>query len=200
MILGLTGGIASGKSLVAEIFRAFGIPVIDTDVIARQVVAPGQPAWHALRAAFGADFFTPKGELDRAAMARRVFSDPEARRRLEGITHPAIFAAVDAQIAALQAQPSPPRMILVAVPLLFEVGAEDRFDGIIVIWATPEQQRERLITHRGYTPEEADARIAAQQPLIEKTVRGDFIIDNTGSVEETREQVEDLILSLHGMP
>ncbi len=200
MILGLTGGIASGKSLVAEIFRAFAIPVIDTDELARQVVAPSHPAWQLLRATFGPDYFTAAGELDRAAMARRVFADPDARHTLEAITHPAIFAAVDAQIAALQAAAHPPKMILVAVPLLFEVQAEGRFDGIIVVWATPEQQRARLITTRAYTPEEADARIAAQLPLLDKVVRGDFIIDNTGTIDETREQVEDMILTLHGMP
>ncbi|MHB9025089.1 MAG: dephospho-CoA kinase [Armatimonadota bacterium] len=192
MIVGLTGGIASGKSLVADYFRELGVPVIDTDEIARQVVAPGQPAWHCLREAFGSDYFLPDGQLDRAAMAQRVFADEEARITLESITHPAIFTEVDRQTAALQHASSPP-VIVVVVPLLFEVSAEDRFDATIVVKATPQQQRERLQRTRGYSDEEADARLAAQLPLETKLARADYRIDNTGTIEQTRAQVRDLL-------
>lgn len=193
MIIALTGGIASGKSLVANRFREHGIPVIDTDEIARQVVAPGQPAWLRLREAFGPAYFEPDGALDRAAMAARVFADPDARRALEAITHPAVFAEVDRQVAALCDAPHPPPTILVAVPLLYEVGAEGRFDGVVVVHANRDQQLARLAASRGYPPAEAEARIAAQLPVEEKRMRADWVIDNTGSVEATRTQVDALV-------
>jgi dephospho-CoA kinase len=196
MILGLTGGIASGKSLVATYIQELGIPVIDTDEIARQVVAPGQPAWHCLSAWLGPTFFLPDGTLDRTAVARRIFADPDDRLHLESITHPAIFAEVERRIGELQASATPPQMIVVAVPLLFEVGAEDRFDAVIVVWSTPEQQRERLMRFRGYQANEADARIAAQLPLQDKLLRAHYQIDNTGTPEETRRQVVELMHSL----
>lgn len=195
-VVGLTGGIASGKSLVADIFGELGIPVIDTDIIARQVVAPGHPAWQRLRDAFPAHCFLPTGELDRAAMAQLVFTDPDARRRLEAITHPAIFAEVDRQLAALRQQTPPPAYAIVVVPLLFEVGAADRFDAIIVVKASREQQRARLIEQRAATPDDADARLAAQWPIEEKLRRADYIIDNSGSVADTRRQVAQLHDSL----
>ena len=119
MRVGLTGGIASGKSLVAAYLQELGIPVIDTDDIARQVVAPGQPACRRLWEWLGTDYFCPDGTLDRAAVARRIFADPADRKRLETITHPAIFAEVDRRAAELNAAPNPPDIIAVAVPLLF---------------------------------------------------------------------------------
>jgi len=196
MTVGLTGGIASGKTLVARYLQELGIPVIDTDDIARQVVAPGQPAWHRLWEWLGADYFCPDNTLDRAAVARRVFANPADRKRLEAITHPAIFAEVDRRAAALGAASNPPDIIAVAVPLLFEVGAEDRFDAVIVVWATPEQQRDRLQRDRNYTIAEADARLAAQWPLSDKCSRTAYCIDNSGTVEETRRQVEELVETL----
>jgi len=196
MTVGLTGGIASGKTLVASYLRELGVPVIDTDDIARQVVAPGQPAWHRLQEWLGPDYFCPDGSLDRAAVARRVFDSETDRKQLEAITHPAIFDAVDARIAELAASAQPPDIIAVAVPLLFEVGAEDRFDVVVVVWSTPEQQRARLQRDRAYTPEQADARIAAQLPLADKLTRTDYRIDNSGTLEETRRQVEALVEKL----
>lgn len=196
MIVGLTGGIASGKSVVATYFQALGVPVIDTDEIARQVVAPGQPAWRLLFAWLGPDYFLPDGALDRAAVARRVFADADDRRRLEAITHPAIFTEVDRQIAALAAEADPPALIAVAVPLLYEVAAEERFDTVVVVWATPEQQRARLVQTRGYSPADADARIAAQLPLADKRARAAHCIDNTGTLDATRVQVEALVRRL----
>lgn len=196
MIIGLTGGIASGKSLAAEYFRELGVPVIDTDDIARQVVAPGQPAWLRIRETFGPDVFTPDGQLDRPAMARRVFIDPAARRRLEAVTHPAIFAEVDRQIDLLQHASPSPRVIVVVVPLLFEVGAEERFDVTVLVKASPEQQRARLQQLRGYSAEEADNRITAQLPLDEKCRRADYCLDNSGEKDALRRQVVMLLQEL----
>ncbi len=197
-ILGLTGGIASGKTLVAGYLQELGIPVIDTDELARQVVAPGQPAWRALRDWLGPDYFLPDGTLDRAAVARRVFADPPDRARLEALTHPAIFAEVDRRIAALRASAPPPCLIVVAVPLLYEVGAAERFDAVAVVWATPEQQRDRLMHARGTPPADADARLAAQWPLRDKLARADYVIDNAGTPASTRAQVRALVARLCG--
>ncbi len=179
MIIGLTGGIASGKSLVAACLQELGVPVIDTDEIARQVVAAGQPAWQRLRELFGPDCFLPDGALDRAAVAARVFADPDARLALEAITHPAIFAEVERRVATLRAAGDPP-LIVVVVPLLYEVGAADRFDAVVTVYATPEQQRDRLRRTRGYTDAQINARLAAQLPVAEKRARADYILDNTG--------------------
>lgn len=191
-IIGLTGGIASGKSLVTEMFRALGVPVIDTDEIARQVVAPSHPAWRRLTAAFPA-CFTAAGTLDRAALAHRVFADSDARRLLESITHPAIFAEVDRQLAELRQSPTPPSLVIVAVPLLFEVGAAERFDATVLVIATPEQQRDRLMRLRHYTRADADARMAAQLPLEDKRRRAQYCIDNTGTPEATRTHILELL-------
>jgi len=196
MLIGLTGGIASGKSLVAGFFEACGVPVIDTDEIARQVVTPGHPAWHRLREAFGPDYFLPDGAVDRARLARLVFADPDARRRLEEITHPAIFAEVDRQVAALRRQTPQPLLIVVAVPLLYEVGAENRFDAVVSVFADPAQQRERLMRTRGSTPAEADARLAAQLPAEEKRRRATYVIDNTLTPDAARAQVRELVTRL----
>ncbi len=184
---------------MADFLREFGIPVIDTDDIARQVVAPGHPAWHRLGAAFGPAYFHPDGHLDRAAMARLVFANPDARRQLEAITHPAIFAEVDRRIADLQAMTPPPPLIVVVVPLLYEVGAAGRFDLTVVVYATPEQQRARLQHDRGYTAEEAEARLAAQMPLADKLPLADYVIDNSGTPAQTRTHVRAFLDAL-GIP
>ncbi len=193
MVIGLTGGIASGKSLVAEYFRAAGVPVIDTDDLAREVVAPGQPAWQRLRETFPPDCFLSDGQVARAALATLVFADPTARRVLEAITHPAIYAEVDRQVSTLQHASPPAPLIVVVVPLLFETGAEARFDLIVVVYARDEQVRARLTQQRGYTLAEAEARIAAQLPLAEKLHRADYLLDNTGTPEQTRAQVAQLL-------
>ena len=198
MIIGLTGGIASGKSLATEFFRQEGIPVIDTDDIARQVVAPGQPAWRALFETFGAAYFTPDGTLKRQELADHIFTHATARRQLESITHPAIFAEVDRQLICLQQRMPPPPFIVVVVPLLFEVDAASRFDLTVLIAATPAQQLARLCQSRGATKEEARKRLAAQLPLGEKRRRADIVLDNTGSPEALQTQVHALIARLTG--
>ena len=195
-IIGLTGGIASGKSLVSDYLVTLGIPMIDTDEIARQVVAPGQPAWHALFKAFGAEYFLANGEVDRAALARYVFIDPLARQQLEALTHPMIFQEVDRRIDELLQSSPAPRLIFVVVPLLFETNAESRFHSTVLVHATPALQRERLMMHRGYTSEEADARIRAQLPSEEKKHRADHLLENTGSEAELYVQVDRLLTQL----
>lgn len=196
MIIGLTGGIASGKSLVSHYLREMGIPVIDTDDIARQVVAPGQPAWQSLRDLFGPDYFRADGQLDRAALARHVFADPQARQQLEAITHPAIFAEVDRQLAEYANTSPPPPLIVVVVPLLFEIGAESRFDATVLVFSAVAQQLDRLQHTRDYPREEAAARIAAQLPLAEKRRRAQYLLENTGSKAALHRQVCELVQQL----
>lgn len=200
MIVGLTGGIASGKSLVSQYLRELGIPVIDTDDIARQVVAPGQPAWQSLRETFGLDYFLADGQLDRSALARAVFTDTHARHTLEAITHPAIFAEVDRQLAEYANSSSPPPLIVVVVPLLFEIGAESHFDATVLVAADEAQQLDRLQHTRGYSREAATARIAAQLPLAEKQRRAHHLLDNTGSPAALHRQVCELVQRLIAHP
>jgi dephospho-CoA kinase len=192
VIIGLTGGIGTGKSLVAGFLRELGVPVIDTDEIARQVVAVGCPAWRRLSEVFGPECFQADGTLDRAVVAELVFHDPERRHRLESIVHPAIFAEVDRQVCNLQCCGAY-SLIVVAVPLLFEVNAPARFDAVVVVTATPDQQRARLAASRGYTPEQTHARMDAQLPLAEKVARADYVIDNSGTPESAHTQVVQLV-------
>ncbi|HEX2949084.1 MAG TPA: dephospho-CoA kinase [Armatimonadota bacterium] len=196
MVIGLTGGIASGKSLVTRYLNELDIPVIDTDEIARQIVAPDQPAWQSIYDIFGPAVFLPDRELDRAALARIVFHDPDARRRLEAVTHPAIFAEVDRQIGFIQNQSPAPELIFVAVPLLFEVNAERHFTATVLIATSREHQCTRLMQTRGYTQEEAEARIDAQLPLSEKIARADYVLYNNGTPRQLRKRVLGLVRHL----
>ena len=200
MVIGLTGGIASGKSLVTRYLRELGIPVIDTDEIARQIVAPGQPVWRSLYAQFGPEYFHPDGQLDRTALAQLVFHDDVARHQLESIPHPAVFAEVEHQLAQLRTKTPPPKLIVVVVPLLFETSSESRYDATVLVKVPEEVQSRRLQETRGYTREHALARIAAQLPLGEKERRADYIIENSATPEQLQKQVLHLINTLrrHG--
>ena len=192
MIVALTGGIASGKTLVADHFRDLGVPIIDTDVIARQLVRPDEPAWHRIMETFGPDYFCANGELDRGKLAELVFTNVNERLRLEAIMHPAIFAEVERQLQALGEQP----LIIVVVPLLYEVAAADRFAAVISVTASSEQQISRLVATRGLTRAEAQARLAAQLPGEEKAGRADYIIDNNGDISVTYRQIDVLFRQL----
>jgi dephospho-CoA kinase len=180
-VVGLTGGLASGKSTFASALRARGAPVVDADAIAREVVRPGEPALAEIVRAFGAGVLDASGALDRPAVSARVFADPEARRRLEAITHPAIRKAMLEETARLAA--SGHDLAFYDAPLLFEVGLDAALDSVVVVWAPPEQQRARAVARGGLAPEEAEARLAAQLPLDEKARRADFVVLNDGPPE-----------------
>jgi dephospho-CoA kinase len=186
--VGLTGGIASGKSTVAGMLRALGAELIDADRVAREVVAPGTPALAEIARRFpgvvGAD-----GVLDRGALGRRVFASTEERAALNAITHPRIQEAVQAQTAALAAR-GVPRVVYDAA-LLVENGLHATMDGgVILVAASPETQRSRLVARDGLTPEEAEARIRSQLPLSEKRRHARWIIENDGDLASLRAQVE----------
>ncbi|HUY98343.1 MAG TPA: dephospho-CoA kinase [Verrucomicrobiae bacterium] len=187
LVIGLTGGVATGKSSVAALLAERGAVVVDADWLARQVVEPGQPALAQIVAAFGPAMLGGDGRLDRARMAELVFRDPAARRRLEAITHPAIRALGERQVAA--ARLARPQLVVQDIPLLFETHREDTVDGVLLVYAPPSLQlrRSRRRDHLG--AEAAALRVAAQWPIDDKRQRATWVIDNSGSRTRTRQQV-----------
>ena len=193
MRVGLTGGVASGKSTVSAILVQLGAVLIDADVLAREVVAGGTPGLEAVVAEFGTELLTDDGELDRPAMGALVFNDADARRRLEAIVHPLVFE----RIVALEAQAPEDAVVVHDIPLLAESGRADTFDAVIVVHAPYELQVDRMIQDRGWTRDEAEARIAAQAPSEERLALATHVIDNTGSTDDLRRRVEAVHASLH---
>ena len=185
--VGLTGGIASGKSAVADMFAGLGVPVIDTDLIAREVVSPGSPALQEIAAAFGTDVLLPDGSLDRAQLRKIVFSEPARRKQLEAITHPRIGVAMEAQCR----QAGGPYQ-LVVVPLLIESGLDQRVDRVLVVDCPEELQLKRLMMRDGESAAHAKQVLAAQLSRAERLARADDIVDNSGSLTETRRRVTAL--------
>lgn len=190
LVLGLTGGIASGKSSVAAIFAELGAVVVSADQLAREAVAPGSPALQELAAAFGRAILGAGGELDREALGRMVFADPAARERLNAITHPVIARLALARLGELRRLQVP--LVVYEAPLLFEAGAESRVDQILMVVIDPAVQRQRLAERDHLDPAGIEARITAQWPQAAKVVRADFVIDNSGPLEQTRRQVAAL--------
>ncbi len=188
--IGLTGGIGSGKSTVAALFAARGVPVIDADVIARELVAPGQPALADIVAAFGADILDAHGQLDRARLRARVFNDDTQRQRLEAILHPRIHAAMAAMIERTAAQTTP--YVLLVIPLLFEAGQRDLVDRVLVVDVPVAQQRERVAARDHLPAEQIEAIFAAQLTREQRVAGADDIIDNSGDVAALERQVDAL--------
>ncbi len=185
--IGLTGGIASGKSTVADLFGALEVPVIDTDKIAREVVEPGQPPLEKLVERFGTGILTPDGHLDRPKLREIVFSDPKARADLEALTHPAIGSAVEAMAAAAGG----PYQILV-IPLLVEKGLGKRLDRVLVVDCPETLQLQRLQARDGSSPAQAQAILDAQAPRTARLKAADDVIRNESDVAALRQQVEAL--------
>ncbi len=190
--VGLTGGVASGKSTVSAILSELGAVVIDADAIAREVVARGTPGLAAVVAEFGAGVLTPEGELDRAAMGALVFSDPAARKRLEGIIHPLVHR----RSAELEADAPSGAVVVHDIPLLTEVGRAGSFDAVVVVDAPEQLQVSRMTEDRGWTREDAESRIAAQASREERLAIATHVIDNTGSLAALRAQVERVYAAL----
>jgi len=193
-VVGLTGGIASGKSTFAGQLRARGVPVIDADALARAAVAPGSPSLARIAEVFGPEALLPDGRFNRPWMAERVFRDPEARRWLEVITHPAIRDLMLEEVARLEADGHP--LAFYDVPLLFEVGLDQAVDSVVVVWTPRAVQAERLVRRDGLTPIEAEARLAAQLPIDEKAARADFVVENQCPPEALGEKAERLLADL----
>lgn len=192
-IIGLTGGIASGKSLVAGLLREMGAHVIDADAIAREVVTPGTDALREIAGAFGPRALAADGTLDRKALAALVFSDPDARARLNTITHPHIRRRIEEEIEAVRSA-RPGATIVVDIPLLLDVAPAEAFalDGTVVVKVDEATQIARLAARDGITEEAARQRLRSQRPLGEKVPLATWVVDNNGSPEATRRQVEAL--------
>ena len=188
MILGLTGSIGSGKTFVSEQFARLGAAVICADALAREVIEPGTPALKEIIAEFGLEVVTDAGELDRRKMASVVFGSPEKRKKLERIIHPRVRQRELELIAEHRDQ----SLIILEIPLLFESGADDLCDKVLVVTVDDEVRAERLAENRGMTRDEVESRLAAQMPEAEKVERADFVIDNSGTRQETVLQVESL--------
>jgi dephospho-CoA kinase len=191
-LFGLTGGLASGKSLVAEHLRARGVPIIDADGLAREVVKPGSPGLEELAKQFPE--VVRGGELDRRRLAALVFSDPERRSRLEAITHPRIQALRDARLAELEAAREP--LAGYDVPLLFEKGLDAGLRPVIVVTAPEDTRVARAMARDGSTEAEVRARLAAQWPLADKVNRADYVIDNAGSAAATRAAADAVLAAV----
>ena len=187
--VGLTGGIATGKSFCLRRFAKLGTPVIDADLISREVVAPGSAALALIRSRFGPSVIAADGSLDRAAMAALVFSDRTARADLESIIHPEVYRRINDWFAN---QPPGTRFAIADIPLLFETGHEHDFDSVIVCACEPFEQLRRLIERDGMTEDAARARLAAQWPIDEKIARADFVVRTDGTFDATDAQVRDV--------
>ncbi|XP_014258472.1 uncharacterized protein LOC106671964 [Cimex lectularius] len=191
-IVGLTGGIASGKSTVSKILKEAGIPVVDADFHARRVVEPGRKAWKKIKAEFGDKILKSNGQLDREQLGMLIFQDRAKRRRLNEITHPEIYKEMFWE--SIKCFYEGHAFIVLDLPLLFESGTMvDYCHKIIVVTCEPEQQLERLLLRDNLTERSARMRIESQMSLDEKARQASFVIDNSGTIEDTQTQVEQLI-------
>jgi dephospho-CoA kinase len=189
-VLGLTGGIGMGKTTVASLLDEVGLPIIDTDVLAREVVEPGQPALAEIRAAFGPTVIDPSGRLRRKELAQIVFEDPARREQLESILHPRIRENWLAQVDRWRAEGYSASTVV--IPLLFETGARPLFDFVICVACSTESQRERL-SARGWTMNEIDRRIASQWRVEEKIGLADYVVWTEGDLDSDRRQIERIL-------
>jgi len=191
MNIGLTGGIATGKSTVAKLLTDKGAMLIDLDRIAREVVSPGQPALEQIVGQFGQAILQPDGTLDRKRLGGIVFADPDKRKQLEAITHPAIRAVMRERMQENK-RLHPDRLTVVEVPLLYESRLAAEFDHAVVVYVPRVEQLQRLMARDKLSQEDAEKRLAAQMDIEEKRALADYVINNSGSPESTALQVERL--------
>lgn len=195
MRVGLTGGVASGKSTVSAILAELGAVVIDADLLAREVVAVGTPGLAEIVSTFGLSVLTPEGDLDRPAMGAVVFADPERRKILESIIHP----RVRARGAELEALAPPGAIVVHDIPLLAETGQAGSFDAVIVVDVPVELQIERMVALRGLSEAEARARIEAQATREDRLAVATYRIDNSGNLEDLRKRVTEVFEEMNGL-
>lgn len=191
ILVGLTGGLATGKSTVARLFRRCGAVVLDADRLARRVVEPHRPAWRDLVRAFGKDVLAPDGTVNRPALAKLVFADPAKLRRLNAIVHPRV-AREQARLTREATAGDAAAVVIYDVPLLFEAGIDGRVDQVVVVAADRRTQLARLLHRNGFTKAEALRRIRAQMPLSRKVARADYVLDGTLPIARLRREVADL--------
>ncbi|XP_027148282.1 dephospho-CoA kinase-like isoform X2 [Coffea eugenioides] len=193
-IVGLTGGIGSGKSSVSNLFKAHGIPVVDADVIAHDVLKKGTAGWKKVVAAFGEDILLPDGEVDRPKLGRIVFSDPQKRQILNRFLAPYISSGILLEVLKLWMKGC--KIIVLDVPLLFEAKMDRWTNPIAVVWVDPETQLHRLMARDGTTEEDAKSRINSQMSLDLKRTKADILIDNTGSLADLNENFQKVLVQV----
>jgi dephospho-CoA kinase len=194
MVIGLTGGMGSGKSSVASLLADRGAVVVDADALAHQAIAPGGPAYGPVIERFGPGIVDGRGQIDRRALARLVFTDPAARRDLEALVHPPVLEAIDGRLAD---EAATERVVVVVVPLLVEVGW-DRADTVVVVDAPEEIAVRRLVENRGMGEDDVRRRLAAQADRATRIARADHVIANDGTLDDLRRQVDALWEALLG--
>ena len=194
-VVALTGSVAAGKSSVGALFRRWGATLIDADALVRELQQPGEPVFERIVAAFGRDVLDAQGQLDRPVLRRRILTDPDARRRLEAIVHPAVEARRQELVRRARARGD--LLVIADIPLLFEAADPTVYDGIIVVDAPVDERRRRLMHDRHYSSREADQLIAAQLPAQEKRARATWIIDNDGDREALARRARAVWQELH---
>ena len=187
-LIGLTGGIGTGKSTVAAMLVARGAALVDADRLAREVVEPGTPGLAEIVAEFGPGVLLPDGSLDRPALGAVVFADEGRRLRLNAITHPRVGELMQQRVAEALASAAP--LVVVDVPLLFEGNRQGGFEGTMLVWAPPPVQLARLVERDGWPEDEARRRIAAQMPVDDKRALATWVIDNSGTLADTQAQLD----------
>lgn len=192
---GLTGGIASGKSTVARYLETLGATIVDADRIGHEQIEPGRPAYGDIVAHFGKGILGPDGIIDRKKLGAIVFSNPADLKALNAIVHPRIIAREDELVREFQTKDSR-GVVIIDAALIFESGIGRNLNKVVVAWCRPEQQVKRLVAMKGITAEEAQRRIQAQMPVEEKRRRADYVIDCSGSIEETHRQADEMFLKL----
>lgn len=190
--IGLTGSMGTGKTTAADAFRRLGLGVVDADAVAREVVAAGTPGLAEVVKAFGPAVLTPDGMLDRAALAAKVFTDNEGRKRLEAIVHPLVEEEAERRLAAILTA-DPDAIAVYDVPLLFETGLESKYDLTVVVATSRDAQFERIKARSGLSGEEVESRLGAQMPLAEKVRRADVTLENNGTPAELLAKAADLV-------
>lgn len=195
-LVGLTGGIASGKSTVSGLFKSAGVPVVDADVVARNVVQKGTGGWKKIVKAFGNGILLENGEIDRAQLGQIVFSDPEKRKLLNRLLAPHISCGIFWEILKLWAKGC--LVIVVDIPLLFETKMDRWTDPVVVVWVDPKTQIDRLMSRDGCGQEQAQGRIDAQLALDWKKSEADIVIDNSGLLDDTKEQFQEILKQVSG--
>ncbi len=197
-VVALTGGVAAGKTTVTDILSARGARVIDADILARAAVQPGSPALQGIQEKFGADVLDSTGSLNREALGKLIFHDPDAREALNAIVHPRVRELYEAELSAIQAE-TPDAVVVYAVPLLAEARSVSEFDAVIVAHAPEEVRLARLQEHRGFSEEDARARVGSQVSDEARLAMADSVVDCSSSLEETRSAAHELFDELEGL-
>ncbi|PEK99642.1 dephospho-CoA kinase [Bacillus sp. AFS017336] len=190
-IFGLTGSIASGKSTVSNFLKELNVPIVDADVIAKEVVEIGQPAYEMIKEAFGSEILLESGEINRPLLGSIIFNNKEKRLQLNGIVHPEVRREMKEQADKYINQGEP--LVILDIPLLYEGNSIELVEKVIVVTVSEENQLKRLMDRNGLSKEDARLRIASQIPVKEKAARADYVIDNNGDLDYTKRQVKDLL-------